>query len=290
MTDAAASPDGRVPTSIAQALELVPISANLFMTGPSGAFDRRGMYGGQLTAQALQAAVNTVAPDRRVHSMHSYFLVAGDATASVLLRVERDRDGRRYSTRRVVATQQGVPILHLTASFQRPQAGPDYQAADRPPAEDPESLPAFALDERMLDIDARVPTDPQPWHRWPTRLWLRAKQPLGESPNTHACALTFLSDMCTGLSKAPRVEHVGIMPSLDHALWLHRPVRVDDWVLMDLRPESTSGGRGMYTGRVYDRAGALVASLAQESLFRIRPRSEHLPPAAQDPPNRPFIS
>ncbi|WP_157171850.1 acyl-CoA thioesterase, partial [Nocardia higoensis] len=217
------------------------------------------------------------------HSMHGYFLAPGDGTAPVMLRVDRDRDGRRYSTRRVLATQQGATILHLAASFHRAQDGPDYQSASMPAAEDPEALPAFELDRRMLDLDARIPHDPERWHRWPTRLWIRVREPLGDEPNTHACALAFLSDMCTGLSKAPQVDQVGILPSLDHSLWLHRPVRVDNWLLMDLRPESTSAGRGLYTGRIYNRGGRLVASLAQESLFRIRPKSEHLPNLPQAP-------
>ncbi|WP_156371242.1 acyl-CoA thioesterase [Nocardia arizonensis] len=294
MTEATATSSEPFPTTVAQVLDLRSVSPNAFVTAPTGAHDRRGLYGGQLAAQALQAAVNTVPPDRLVHSLHSYFLVPGDATAPVTLRVERDRDGRRYSTRRVVASQRDKTVLHLSASFQLPKDGPDYQAAVAPEAEAPEQLPSFTLDKRMLDVDARVPTDPEPWHRWPTRIWVRLREPLGDDPNSHACGLTFLSDMCTGLSKAPLVEYVGVLPSLDHSLWLHRPVRVDDWLLMDLRPESTSGGRGMYTGRVYDRYGTLVASMAQESLFKIRPKSEHLPatPQAADstPPARPSRS
>lgn len=286
MTGMPASPNGRVPTRIAEALDLLPVSADVFLTKPASSTDRRGLYGGQLAAQALQAAVHTVSPDRLAHSLHSYFLRPGDARAPVQLRVHCDRDGRQYSTRRVLATQNGATIMHLAASFQTPQPGPDFQATTIPEARDPDTLPAFSLDERMLDLEARVPHDPGRWHRWPARLWLRVRDLPDAEPNTHACALTFLSDMCTGLSKAPRVEQAGVLPSLDHSIWLHRPARTDDWVLLDLQPESTASGRGMYTGRLYDRRGRLIASLAQESLFRLRPKAEHLPhlsPSSETP-------
>lgn len=130
----------------------------------------------------------------------------------------------------------------------------------------------------MLDVEARVPHDPEQFHRWPTRLWVRVGRGLQGDANLHASALAFISDLCTGLSKAPSVDQVGILPSIDHALWIHRPVNLNDWVLMDLLPESTTNGRGSYTGRIFGPDGTLAATLAQESLFRVRPESQWVKP------------
>jgi acyl-CoA thioesterase-2 len=115
--------------------------------------------------------------------------------------------------------------------------------------------------------EVRVPKDSRPWYRWPARLWLRIREPLDDDPNVQACGVVCLSDLCTGLSRAPRVEQAGLLPSLDHVVWLHRGGRVDDWLLVDLMPLATGGGRGVYAGQIYDQAGTLLATLAQESLF-----------------------
>jgi acyl-CoA thioesterase II len=267
-----AAKDATVPTSLAQALELTPLSGDVFLAPAVGDTGRLGMFGGQLVAQAIRAAAHTVPNGRIVHSMHAYFLRPGSSREPIVFRVHRDPDGGRYSTRRVVVSQ-GSEICSLTASFVAPKDGPEFQASEMPQSAAPEQLPVYQLDaRRTFDLEARLPDDPQPWHRWPTRLWGRIREPLGEDPNIHACALMFLSDMGTGLSKAPAVNEVGILPSLDHAVWLHRQFSANDWMLLDLSPEATAGGRGIYSGRVFDRAGTLLATLAQESLFdRRRP-------------------
>ncbi len=266
---------GEVASTVAQALDLADVGNDVFIAAPASADDPRGLYGGRLTAQGLRAASLTLPDHRLAHSMHCYFLVPGDATKPITFTVTRERDGGRYSVRRVVASQDGVDILHLAASFQREQPGADYQADDMPATVRPAELATVPQDPRMLDLDVRIPDDGDQYHRWPTRLWVRITEPLdpdptNADPNLRTCGLVFISDMCTGLSKAPMVKQVGILPSIDHTVWMHRECDPNRWMLMDLAPESTSGGRGMYTGRIYNEDEALLASLAQESLFRNR--------------------
>ncbi|MBD0863569.1 thioesterase family protein [Gordonia sp. zg691] len=266
---------GGVAATVAEALSLVDAGDDVFVAAPASADDPRGLYGGRLTAQALRAAALTIPDGRLAHSLHCYFLVPGDATKPITFTVSRERDGGRYSVRRVVAHQDGVDILHLAASFQRDQPGADYQAEDMPATEPPHALTPVPQDPRMLDLDVRVPHDGDLYHRWPTRLWIRITEPLADDPNLRICGLVFISDMCTGLSKAPMVKQVGILPSIDHSVWVHRPGDPNRWMLMDLAPESTSSGRGLYTGRIYDEGQVLLANLAQESLFRKRVSSHN---------------
>lgn len=229
--------------------------------------DPFGLYGGQVAAQALRAAAETVPAGRQPHSLHGYFLSRGDPARRVLLMVSRDRDGRSYSNRRVIALQNGVVIFNMAASFHVMQDGPDYQAHAMPDVPGPDGLPDLTVWTRMLGIDIRVPPQPVAGQEWPSRVWMRSREHLaGESE--HACALTYVSDMFTGLASVPAISQVGPVTSIDHAVWFHRRADLDDWVLMDLLPESTSGGRGMYTGRIFTAAGQLAAGIAQESLFR----------------------
>ena len=185
------------------------------------------------------------------------------------LKVERDRDGGRYSGRRVTALQSEAVIFSMACSFSRPKSGaPEFQAVAMPDVQRPAELVTYQLNAaRTFDLEARVPEDADPWYRWPARLWLRIREPLADDPNIRACGVVFLSDLCTGLSRAPQIEEVGLLPSVDHAVWLHRGGDPNRWVLIDLNPLATAGGRGMYTGQLYDEQGALLASLAQESLF-----------------------
>ncbi|HUC57756.1 MAG TPA: acyl-CoA thioesterase domain-containing protein [Streptosporangiaceae bacterium] len=229
--------------------------------------DPYGLYGGQVAAQALRAAAETVAADRHPHSLHGYFLSRGDPTRPVLLHVHRDRDGRSYSNRRVIAVQNGVVIFNLAASFHVDEEGYDFQAHQAPEVTGPEELPDFTLHTRMLGIEIRMPEQATEGQTWPSRVWLRSREKLDDE-TLHACALTYVSDMFTGLASVRGIADVGIVTSLDHAVWLYRRVAMDDWVLMDLQPESTAGGRGMYTGRIFSRDGTLAAGIAQESLFR----------------------
>ncbi|MGN6677804.1 MAG: acyl-CoA thioesterase [Streptosporangiaceae bacterium] len=230
--------------------------------------DQFGLYGGQVAAQALQAAAQTVAPGRHPHSLHGYFLSRGDPSRRVLLMVNRDRDGRSYSNRRVIAVQNGVVIFNMAASFHGTEDGPDYQAHQVPSVAAPENSPELSGRTRMLGIEIRVPEQPAPGQDWPSRVWMRTREQLADE-TVRACALTYISDMFTGLASVPGIDQVGPVTSIDHAVWFHRRAALDeDWVLMDLLPESTGGGRGMYTGRIFARDGSLVAGIAQESLFR----------------------
>ena len=224
------------------------------------------LYGGQVAAQALLAAGRTVAPDRLPHSLHGYFLRSGDAARPTVFRVDRDRDGGSFSARRVVAVQGGEVVLSMSASFQAPTPGPDVQVSPDPGAEDPAGCEPFTL-PRLFTMEGRTPSQPWPQASMPTRFWSRSTVALPDDPLVHACALTYLSDIGTGLSALPEDE-AAPGPTLDHAVWFHRPARLDAWVLMDLVPHTVSGGRGWYTGSVTTRDGVLAASLTQETLFR----------------------
>jgi acyl-CoA thioesterase-2 len=257
-------------------LTLERIDANLFRSAVLFD-DPYGLYGGQVAAQALRAAAETVAPDRHPHSLHGYFLSRGDPAIPVVLTVHRDRDGRSYSNRRVIAVQNGVVIFNLAASFHVVEDGYDYQEHTAPPVTKPDDLPGGPVHTRMLGIDIRIPEQANEGLQWPSRVWMRSRERLA-SKTLHACALTYVSDMFTGLASVRGIADVGIITSLDHAVWFYRQVAMDDWVLMDLQPESTAGGRGMYTGRIFGKDGKLAAGIAQESLFRPGGRRVVAPP------------
>jgi acyl-CoA thioesterase II len=247
-------------------LSLERIEADLYRTSVTYD-DPFGLYGGQVAAQALRAAAETVPPDRLPHSLHGYFLSRGDASRPVLLMVNRDRDGRSYSNRRVIAVQNGVVIFNMAASFHVTEDGSDYQAFQMPQVDGPDGFPDVSARIRLIGIDVRVPSQPKPGQEWPSRVWMRSRDKL-DGEIMHACALTYISDMFTGLATVPGIDNVGPVTSLDHAVWFYRQAAVDDWVLMDLEPVSTAGGRGMYTGTIFSLDGALAAGIAQESLFR----------------------
>jgi acyl-CoA thioesterase-2 len=231
--------------------------------------DRFALYGGQVAAQALHAAGLTVPDGRLPHSLHGYFLRSGDARRPAVFRVDRDRDGRSFSARRVVAVQGGDVVFSMAASFAVPGEGPDHAVQPAPDAEPPEALADHPM-PRLFGMEVRQPAQPLAGGHWPTRLWARSRDRLPDSPLVHACALTFLSDIGTGLAPLGG-DGVWPGPSLDHAVWFHRPARMDDWVLMDLQPGTVANGRGFYRGAVTTEDGALAASFVQESLFRPGP-------------------
>ena len=269
-------------------LDLEAIEVNIFR-GVSPDDDRQRIFGGQVAGQALVAVARTVPPDRGVHSLHAYFLRPGDPTIPVLYEVDRIRDGRTFTTRRVVAIQHGKAIFNLSASFQVPEQGFDH-SAEMPDVPPPEDLPDFA--ERMapyrekfgdmLDrpraIDIRhvdwMPPDrekPLPPYQ---RVWLRADGVLPDDPVIHTFVLTYASDMT--LLDTALLPHGGswsepglFMASLDHAMWFHRPFRADDWLLYSQDTPSASGGRGLSRGLVFGRDGTLVATVMQEGLIRV---------------------
>jgi acyl-CoA thioesterase-2 len=227
------------------------------------------LYGGQVAAQALLAAARTVPDGRYAHSIYGYFLRPGHSSRPVVLRVERDRDGGTYSARRVVALQDGEVILNLSASFQQAQGGDDLDFRTMPasiPAPDflPSSPPG-----RLIGFEQRLPPQPSMVGGFPTRAWMRCTAELTDDRSLHTALLTYLSDMYTGLGGHPLTPERQ-QTTLSHAMWFHRPVRVDEWVLMDLLPQVAAGGRAAYTGTIWDASGRLVASLTQETLFRPR--------------------
>jgi len=266
-------PDEGGPRDVAdllRLLELEQLDRDLFRARNPEQRLRWRLYGGQVAAQAARAASLTVPDARSLHSLHGYFLRSGSPDLPTILQVDRDRDGRSFSARHVVARQNGEVILSLLVSFHIDEAGREYQEREIPPAVAPEELPEHPrvghntmFDLRALARDERRP----PFGGMPHRFWARTRGALPDDWLLHACVLTYLSDMGTGFAKVPSDEPMG-GPSIDHAVWFHRPVRMDDWVLVDLEPVSASGARAFYTGSIHSRDGTLAATLTQEHLLR----------------------
>lgn len=267
-------------------LDLEPIEVNIFR-GVSPDEDRQRIFGGQVAGQALVAAVRTVEPDRAVHSLHAYFLRPGDPTVPVLYEVDRIRDGRSFTTRRVVAIQHGRPIFNLSASFHVDEPGFEHrdEMPDVPP---PDDLPTRADEwkaagwgqewaNRTHPLDVRYVTA-SPFRRdrplAPVQqVWFRADGTLPDDQVLHTCLLTYASDM-TLLDTAllphgsGAIDESIMMASLDHAMWFHGPFRADEWLLYDQRTPAAVGARGLATGRVFTHDGQLIASVVQEGLIR----------------------
>ncbi len=270
-------------------LDLEAIEVNLFR-GVSPDENRQRVFGGQVAGQALVAATRTVEPGRHVHSLHAYFLRPGDPTVPILYEVDRIRDGKSFTTRRVVAIQHGKAIFNLQASFHTAEDGPDYQAPMPLDVPHAETLPDFKTRmapykdrmgewyDRPRPIDVRhIDADPfsrQGVKSYGQKVWLRADGRLPDDPTLHACIVTYASDMTLldttvlpfGLSwETPGMQ----MASLDHAMWFHRPFRADDWLLYDQHPISTGGARGLAGGALYTAEGHLAVSVVQEGLVRV---------------------
>jgi acyl-CoA thioesterase-2 len=280
---------------LVQLLDLEQIEVNIFRgTQPDEPLIR--VFGGQVAGQALVAAGRTVPPDRPVHSLHAYFLRPGDPSVPIVYEVDRIRDGKGFTTRRVVGIQHGRPIFNLAASFQLPEVGPSHQQP-MPDVPLPEDLPT--MQERMKDyeqelggwysrpraIDIRYVGHPprvmrdriragedEGTHR--SAVWMRTNGALPDDPLLHVCAVTFASDMT--LLDSTLMRH-GLafgkdplmLASLDHAMWFHKPFRADEWFLYDQTSPATGGGRGLAQGSIYTRDGDLVVSVMQEGLIRL---------------------
>jgi acyl-CoA thioesterase-2 len=274
-------------------LALERIEVNLFR-GQSQDLGWGAVFGGQVLGQSLSAAVQTVPSDRHVHSLHAYFLRSGDPRRPILYDVDRIRDGSSFTTRRVVAIQNGHAIFNIAASFQVEEGGFEHQDA-MPEVAAPESLPDEAQMAAMLKAPEAVkqrlarsgPFElrfasmeegellaPKP--RAPRRqVWLRAAGKLPDDPALHRYLLAYASDhafMTTALLPhgvtwlTPGMQ----IASLDHAMWFHRPFRVDDWLLHAIDSPVARGARGLARGSIFNRAGELVASTVQEGLIRKR--------------------
>jgi acyl-CoA thioesterase-2 len=232
--------------------------------------DPINLYGGQVAAQALRAAGMTVEKDRAApHSMHCYFLRAGDPTKPVDYFVHRDRDGRSYSARTVSAMQEGRELLIMSASFHVTESGPDAQGSILPALPKPDEAELKVVDARTCDIDFLEATGRSEGDVI-RQVWTKSAVNLGNDPLLHACVVTYISDMFTGLfTLVPRRNDLALN-SLDHAIWFLRPAKADNWMFMQLHGESLNDGRGLYSGEMFDANGALIAKLMQESLFRPR--------------------
>lgn len=259
-----------MPSGIA---ELVRLDGNGRSFRTSAAFGAgRRLFGGLIAAQALAAAGATVDPDRLPQSLHAYFIKGGRVGVDVEFSVELTRDGRSFNTRRVTASQDGAAIFEMLASFHRPESTMDWQRCEPHGLPLAEATTAIALPERWADhFETRVaPGGPTDWPLQP--FWFRTREPVEDDPLLRACALTFISDV--GLVSAARppgaeLPGPGGAASLDHALWLHRPVDPHEWHLYEAVPLTHTDARGLARGSITDRDGALIASVAQESLWRI---------------------
>ena len=277
-----------------ETLDLEEIEVNVFR-GRSPHEERIRVFGGQVAGQALVAAGRTVA-DRVVHSLHAYFLRPGDPKIPILYQVDRIRDGKSFTTRRVVAIQHGEAIFHLSASFQTTERGLEHQIP-MPAAPPPESLPT--LKERTAEMLSRAPEEMKRWlmrerpidvrpvnpsdHLRPEKaeprqlVWLRADGRLPDPLLLHQCVVAYASDL-TLLDTAtlphaiswfvPRFQ----MASRDHAMWFHRPFRADEWLLYAQESPSASGARGFAMGHIFRLDGTLAVSVVQEGLIRLRGR------------------
>ncbi len=223
------------------------------------------LYGGQVAAQALLAAGLTVTGNRHPHSLHGYFLRRGDASRPTMFKVDRDRDGGSFSARRVVAIQRGEVIFSASVSFAAPADGMDRQAPELPGVTGPQESLDWVV-PRMFSLEVKIPPE-DGVTAWPSRFWSRFTSDLGDDVLLNAAALTYLSDVSADLHS---FQTDGFIPaaSLDHAVWFHHPVRMQDWTFTDYTARTIAGNRGMYTGSLFDASGRMVASVAQEALYR----------------------
>ena len=281
-------------SELIELLSLERLEDNLFR-GQSRDIGTKYVFGGQVLGQALSAAQATLETARAAHSLHAYFLRAGDIEHPIVYHVDRTRDGGSFSVRRVTAIQHGKVIFFCAASFQEPEPGAEHQLS-MPEVPRPEDIEqALAIPPEKL---ALLPTKVQRWldrmgpfefrHVYPRdelnppkrppyqQVWFRLAEKVGDAPELHRALLAYASDFhLLGTATFPH----GIsyyqpdvqMASLDHALWFHRDFRADEWMLYSIDSPSAQGARGLARGMVYDRGGRLVASTAQEGLIRVTP-------------------
>lgn len=270
-------------------LDLEKIEENIFR-GVSPPQSPTRVFGGQVAGQALVAAGRTVPSERGVHSLHAYFIRPGDPSVPIIYEVDRIRDGRSFTTRRVVAIQHGKAIFSLSASFQVEESGVEH-AEPMPDVPDPESLPTLAeravgyenklaMRAQPRPIDVRYVNDP-PWVTRETderparnQVWMRADGTLPDDRLLHVCVLTYASDLTLLDSTLARhgvywgLDKV-LGASLDHALWFHRPFRADEWFLYDSDSPTASNARALATGQLFARDGTRIATVVQEGLIRV---------------------
>ncbi len=279
--------------NLIQLLELEPLERNIYR-GQNRDIGSGRIFGGQVLAQALVAARRTIdEEDRSVHSLHGYFILAGDLDLPVVYFVDRLRDGRSFTTRRVTAIQHGKAIFNMSSSFHKTEEGLSHQSTmpDVPPPEGlksqleilrehaeriPGELRELLTQDRPIDRRPIVPMNPfEPEPREPiTQAWVRTVGELGDDPLLHQAVLAYASDY--GLLGAALLPHARTFfdpdlmgASLDHAIWFHRPFRIDEWLLYETESPVACGARGFSRGSFFTRDGTLVASVAQEGVLRV---------------------
>lgn len=260
------------PFELTRLFDLAALGEDSFMaTAPS--VGRPRLFGGQVAGQSLRAACLT-AGGRPPHSLHAYFIRPGTPDEPLTFDVARTRDGRSFSTRHVTASQGGKPILELIASFHDPEDGFDWQAAPPSGTPGPEglaepALPAFFRHPSGFDVRLVNPPE-EGGFPLSHPFWVRAAGPVGDDPALHACLIAYLSDMAvvSGARAPGSPRELVTAVSLDHALWFHRPPRVDRWLLFSVHPVTNHGARGLAHGALHTEDGTLTASLAQEALLR----------------------
>jgi acyl-CoA thioesterase II len=268
----AAPPESPRVTTLTELLDLEELDRDLYRAhNPLRSFTPH-LYGGQVAAQALRAAASTVPDARFPHSLHGYYLRAGEADHPTIMRVTRDRDGRSFSARHVVALQHGEAIFTASASFHVEEESGDFSGVPMPEGiPDPDEITERGIGNADVMFELRpVYQEPRVLSEWDSsrRLWARIRETLPDDRVLHACGVAYLSDLSNGFAE---LDHPGLPrggTSLDHTVYFHRPVRIDDWLFMQLDPVSAAGARGVYQGSIHDRAGVLGATLVQENLMR----------------------
>jgi acyl-CoA thioesterase II len=268
----AATPEMPRVSTLEGLLELEELDRDLYRAhNPQRSFTPH-LYGGQVAAQALRAAAMTVPDGRYPHSLHGYYLRGGEADHPTIMRVTRDRDGRSFSARHVVALQHGEAIFTASASFHVEEESGDFSGVPMPgEIPEPDTLTELGIGNVDVMFELRpVHQEPRGPSEWVTsrRLWARTRESLPDDRVLHACGVAYLSDFSNGFAELdlPGLPRGGT--SLDHTVYFHRPVRIDDWLFMALEPVSAAGARGVYQGSIHDRAGVLGATLVQENLMR----------------------
>ena len=276
--DSAAQATGPV-SKLLSVLELERLDRDLFRAWnpPQPGGRQHALFGGQVAAHALRAATLTIDAEHHPHSLHGYFLRPGKDDAATILRVDRIRDGRSFTTRTVVAQQDGEAIFSLTASFHKDEPGGQFQTSIDPEIPTPEVL--LARGDQSPDwwgADSpfeRVEIPAEYLGGRPRRaMWVRTRGRLPDDRGLHACVLTYISDMgVVGAIRAAlgRLDHHGMGASLDHSLWFHRQVRADEWLLFDVESRANAGARGLGIGSLHAADGTLGVSIAQEALVRL---------------------
>jgi len=289
-----------VPSNVTELIDLLDLEViedNLFR-GKQPKTELQRVFGGQVAAHALVAASRTVEEKYVVHSLHSYFLRPGDTSVPIVYDVENIRDGRSFATCRVLARQHGHPIFAMTLNFQVPEEGLEHQDV-MPEVPAPDLCPSLGdifesrdddgdmseWEREWAALDVRYAGNSRPGGELSSdieparaRLWIRVNGDLPDSPLQHTAAFTYASDMTLlGATLVPHKVFISSpnvqAASLDHTIWFHRPFRADEWWLYDQHSPSASGGRGLTFARVFTQDGRLVASVAQEGLIRVHPKT-----------------